>query len=131
VTVGPFGIAFDVKRRSPTLFPVLPKSKVVLTIKRWQIGPYIVLKSNGSLVLGVRLCGFCHISISGFRVRASRGLLSLFCNLLRQVSRLSTVTVVFDVKRRSLTLFPALPEPEVVFNGKTVADMTIYCIKVE
>ena len=25
-------------------------------------------------------------------------LLSLFCNLLRQISRLSTVTVVFDVK---------------------------------
>ena len=48
-----------------------------------------------------------------------------------QISRLSTVSVAFHVKRRSLTLFPVLPKPEVVFNGKTVADKTIYCIKVE
>jgi len=50
---------------------------------------------------------------------------------LRHISRLSTVTVAFDVKRRSLTLFPVLPKPEVVFNGQTVADRSIYCIKVE
>ena len=39
--------------------------------------------------------------------------------------------VAFDVKRRMLTLFPVLPKPEVVFNGQTVADRSIYCIKVE
>jgi len=39
--------------------------------------------------------------------------------------------VAFDVKRRSTTPFPVLPKPEVIFNGQTVADMTIYCMKVE
>jgi len=39
--------------------------------------------------------------------------------------------VAFDVKRRFPTLFPVLPKPEVVFNGQTVADRTIHCIKVE
>ena len=33
-------------------------------------------------------------------------LLSICCNLLHQIWRLSTVVVVFDVKRRLLTLFP-------------------------
>jgi len=33
----------------------------------------------------------------------------LVCNLMRQISRLSTITVPFHVKRRSLTLFPVLP----------------------
>ena len=33
----------------------------------------------------------------------------LVCNLLRHISRLSTVTVAFHVKRRLLTLFPVLP----------------------
>jgi len=35
---------------------------------------------------------------------------------------------VFDVKRRSLTLFPLLPKPEVVFNGQTVADIGPYIV---
>ena len=52
-------------------------------------------------------------------------LLSLFCSFLRQISRLSTATVMSGVKRRSLTLFPAFPKPEVVFNDHTVADMSI------
>jgi len=57
--LSPIRVAFDVKRRSPTLFPVLPKPEVVLTAKRWQIGPYIVLKSNRkSGIARVRLCGF-------------------------------------------------------------------------
>ena len=38
-----------------------------------------------------------------------------FFYLLHRISRLSTVTGVFDVERRSLTLFPVLPKPEVVF----------------
>jgi len=37
---------FDVKRRSLTLFPLLLKPELVLTVKWWQIGPYIALKSN-------------------------------------------------------------------------------------
>ena len=40
--------------------------------------------------------------------------LSLFGRLLRVISRLSTVTVIFDVKRHSLTLFLVLPKAEVV-----------------
>jgi len=48
-----------------------------------------------------------------------RRLLSHFCNLLRQIWRLSTVTVSFDVKRRSAAV---LVKPKVVFNGHTVAD---------
>jgi len=36
-----------------------------------------------------------------------------------------------DVERRSLTLFPVLPKTEVVFDGQTVEDTTIYCIEVE
>jgi len=39
-------------------------------------------------------------------------------NLLQQISRLSTITVKFDVKRRSLTLVPVSPKPEVVSNGQ-------------
>jgi len=74
---------------------------------------------------------FRNISTSGFCVRASRALLSLFCNLLRQISHLSTVAVAVDVKRRLLTLFPVSPKPEVVFNSQTVADRTTYCIEVE
>jgi len=35
---------------------------------------------------------------------------------------------VFDVKRRSLTLFPLLPKPEVVYNGQTVADIGPYIV---
>ena len=46
-------------------------------------------------------------------------------------SRLSTLTVSFDVKRYSATLLLVLVKPEVVFNGQTVADRSIYCIKVE
>jgi len=41
------------------------------------------------------------------------------------------LTVSFDVKRRSVSLLPFLVKPEVVFNGQTVADRSIYCIKVE
>ena len=74
----------------------------------------------------VRLCGFRHISTSGLGV-----VYRLFCNLLHQISRLSTIRVAFDVKRRLPTLFPVLPKPEVVFNGQTVVDRFIYCIKVE
>jgi len=50
---------------------------------------------------------------------------------LHQISRLSTTRVAFDAKRPSSILFPVLRKPEVVFNGQTVADMSIYCIKVE
>ena len=50
---------------------------------------------------------------------------------LHQISRLSTVTVAFDVEQRSLTLSPVLPKPEVVFSGQRAADKTIYGIKVE
>jgi len=42
----------------------------------------------------------------------------LVCNLLRQISCLSAVTVAFDIKRRSMTLFPVLPKPEVVLAAK-------------
>jgi len=35
----------------------------------------------------------------------------------------------FDVKCRSLMLFPVLPKPEVVFNGQTVADSFIVVLK--
>ena len=41
--------------------------------------------------------------------------LSPFCNLLHQILPFSAVTVAFDVKRRSLTLFLVLAKPEVVF----------------
>jgi len=53
------------------------------------------------------------------------------CSLLQKMSRLLTVTVAFDVKRRSTTLFPVLPKPEVIFNGLTVADRTICRTNVE
>jgi len=43
---------------------------------------------------------------------------------------LSIIGVAFDVKRRSLTLFPFLPKPEVVFNGQMAAGRSIYCIQV-
>jgi len=79
----------------------------------------------------VRLCGFRHITTSGFRVRASRTSFIAFCNLLHQISRHSTVKLVFDVKRCSPTLFSVLPKPGVVSNCQTVVDRTIYCIKVE
>ena len=46
----------------------------------------------------------------------------LLLQSLAQISRLLTVTVTFDVKRRSLTLLPVLPKQVVVFNGQTVAD---------
>jgi len=55
----------------------------------------------------------------------------LVCNLLCEISHLSTVAVAVDVKRRLLTLFPVLPKLEVVFNSQTVADRTTYCTKVE
>jgi len=52
--------------------------------------------------------------------------------ILHQISYLSTLTASsFDVKPRSPTLFPVLRKPEVVFNGQTVADRSIHCIKVE
>jgi len=57
-------------------------------------------------------------------------LLLPFCNLLRQISRLSTVTVSLEVKRRSAALLPVLMKPKAVFNRQTVADRSIYCIKV-
>ena len=60
-----------------------------------------------------------------------RLLLLLFCNLLRQISRLSTFTVVLDVKRRWLTICPVFAETGSSFNGQTVADRTIHCIEVE
>jgi len=47
---------------------------------------------------------------------------ALVCNLLHQILRLLTVAVSFDVKRRSLMLFPVLRKPEVVFNGQTVVN---------
>ena len=62
---------FDVKRRSLTLFSVLPKPEVVLSAKRWQMTPYIVLKSNRNRLLRVGLCGFRHISTFGLGVGAS------------------------------------------------------------
>jgi len=43
--------------------------------------------------------------------------ISIAHNILHQISRLATVTVTFHVKRRSPTLFPVLPKPEVVFDG--------------
>jgi len=45
-----------------------------------------------------------------------------YCNLLRHMSHLSTVAVVFDFKRCLLTLFPVLPKPEVGFNSQMVED---------
>jgi len=47
------------------------------------------------------------------------------CNLLHQILRLLTVTVSFDVKRRSRTLFPVLRKSEVVFNSQTVVNRSI------
>jgi len=75
----------------------------------------------------VRLCGLRHISTSGLGVGASpASFIAVFCNLLHQISRLLTVIVSFDVKRRSATLFP--PKPEVVFNGQTVAQIGPYIV---
>jgi len=70
----------------------------------------------------VRLCGSRHISTSGLGVPASRSgvVYCRFCNLLLGISRLSTIRVAFDVKRRLPTLFPVLPKPEVVFNSQSV-----------
>ena len=58
----------------------------------------------------VGLCG--HISASYLDVGASRSSfrpIAVFA-ITRQISRLSTATIVFDVKRRSLTLFPVFAE---------------------
>jgi len=54
-----------------------------------------------------------------------------FCNLLHQISRLSTATEAFDVKRRSLALFLVLPKPEVVLTVKRWQIGPYNCIKVE
>jgi len=65
------------------------------------------------------LCGFRHISTSGFRVRASRAsFIAFFCNIVRQILHLLTVEVSIDVKRRSRTLFPVLPKSGVVLTTK-------------
>ena len=66
-----------------------------------------------------------------FPRRRYRASFIAFCNVLRQMSPLLNVTVAFGVKRRSSTLFPVLPEPEVVSNGQTVASKSVYCIKVD
>jgi len=71
----------------------------------------------------VLLCGFCHISTPGFRVALVGCLYHVFCNVLRQIPHLSTITVTLDVKRRSLTLFPVLLKPEIVFSFQMVADI--------
>jgi len=39
-------VSFDDNRRSLTLFPVLLKAAVVFTVRRWQIGQYVVPKLN-------------------------------------------------------------------------------------
>jgi len=54
-----------------------------------------------------------------------------FCNLLHQISRLSTIRVAVRVERGSLTPFPVLTKPEIVFSDQTVADWSICYIKVE
>jgi len=51
--------------------------------------------------------------------------------LLHPISRLSTITVMFDIKRCSLMLFPVLPKLEVVFDGQMVSRSTVYFIEVE
>ena len=72
----------------------------------------------------VRLCGFCHISTStsGLGAGASPAsfiaVFTISCTM--QISRLSTVTASFDDKRLSLTLFPVMPKPEVLFNSQMV-----------
>jgi len=73
-----------------------------------------------------------HISTSGFCARASRASFIAFLQSLApdHVASLDGY-VVFDVKLRSLTLFPVFSKPEVVFNGQMVADNIVCCIKVE
>jgi len=57
-------------------------------------------------------------------------IVAISCTLL-QILRLSIIRIASDLKRRSPTLFPVSPKLEVVFNGETVTDRTIYRIKVE
>jgi len=45
-------------------------------------------------------------------------LLSPFCSLLRHILRLSTVSALFDVKRRSASLLPVLVKPKVVLTDE-------------
>jgi len=82
-------------------------------------------------VLGVHLCDFHHFSTSGFRVCTSQASFIVFYQSLAPDIMPLNRYVMFDVKRCSMTLFPVLPKPEVVFSGQTVAERTIYCIKVE
>jgi len=52
-----------------------------------------------------------------FYFRYSSVVYRSFCNLLHQISRLSAVTVAFDVNRCPSMLFPVLPKPEVVLTA--------------
>ena len=109
-----------------TSLSVSTRAEVFLEAKRWQICPYIVLKSNRKSGTGssfMRFPPYFYFRIG--RTRQSGVVQHHFCNLLHQIWRLQTVMVAFNGKRRSLTLFPVLPKPEVVFNGQTVADRSV------
>jgi len=68
----------------------------------------------------VRLCGFRQISISELGVALVGHRISPFLQSLAPDVASVDHVVAFDIKRRSPTLLPVLPKPELVFNGKTV-----------
>jgi len=77
-------VAFDVKRRSPTLFPVLPKPEVVLTVKH-----------------RVRLCGFRHISTLGLARNGYRW--PIFARSVRITLRIDTSRLAQSATGRQST----------------------------
>ena len=86
------------------------------------------LSRMGSQIMPVRLYGFRHISSSGSSVRASMASFIAFLHSLApDIASLNH----YGLKRCSATLLPVLVKPEVVSNGLTMADRSIFCIKME
>ena len=112
-------VTFDIKQRSPTLFPVLRKPDVVTNDQTAAGRSIYCIKVEHE----VGYCEFVYAVSDIFLLPVSAyalvgRLLSPFCNLLRQISHLSTVTGACDAKQLSLTLFPVLPKPQVVLTAK-------------
>ena len=115
-----------------TSFPVSTRPEVVFRSQTVLDRSIYCIKSNRKSGTASSFMLFPPYFYFRFEHRHQSGVVQRrFFNLLRQISRPLTVTVTFDVERRTLTLFPVLPKPEVVFNSQTVADRIIYCIKVE
>jgi len=110
---------------SPVLSVLSGKSKTVYCVQMvgWNKMPLCHEIGLGHIVLDgdpaaptergtVRLCGFRRISTFGLGVSASpASFIAVFLQSFLCLSSL-TVTVAFDVKRRSPTLFPVLLKPE-------------------